>query len=70
MPYPKDDAWNRVTDSGAYIDKSKERIFLSKMREVKIFKFTIDGQLIKIFGKSPLWFTTCQRTKDFEEMIR
>lgn len=70
LPYPKDDAWNRITDSGAYIDISKEYIFLAKMREVKIFKFTKDGVLVKTFGKSPPWFTPCKKTKDFDEMIR
>lgn len=70
LSYPRNDAWNRVTDSLAFLDVSKNgEIYLVKSRGVSFFKFNKEGKLLKNFGKNPSYFLPAKRTKDFDIMI-
>lgn len=70
IPYSKNDGWNRITFSKSYVDVSKRgEIYLAKAREVKLFKFSGSGELIKEFGQNPPYFRACKLTKDFEKAV-
>lgn len=70
IPYPKDDGWNRITFSKSYVDVSKNGdIYFAKEREVKIYKFSRAGDLIKVFGQTPSYFRACKLTRDFEKAV-
>lgn len=65
--YPRDDMWNRVTDSLSFLDISNnEEIYFVKEREVKVFKFNKSGELVRKFGENPSYFYQCKKTKDFD----
>lgn len=70
IPYSKDDAWNRVTNSKSFVDVSQNGdIYFVKEKEVKFFKFSKKGEFLKNFGKNPPYFNPCQKTRDFEHAI-
>jgi len=61
------DAWNRITNSKAFVDVSnREEIYFVKERDVKFFKFDKKGNFLNNFGKNPSYFISCRKTKDFE----
>lgn len=69
--YPQSDAWNRITDAGAFLDFSKNGdIFLVKTSNVKFYKFSKHGNLNNNFGKNPSYFISCKKTEDFNQMER
>ncbi len=71
ITYPPDDAWNRITGLSLSVDISeKGEIFFVQSSEVKFYKFTKEGILIKTFGKNPSYFVPPRRTLDFENMLR
>ncbi len=71
ITYPPNDAWNRITGLSLFVDISeKGDIFFAKSSEVKFYKFTKEGELIKTFGKNPSYFLPPRRTSDFEKMLR
>jgi len=70
IPYDKNDGWNRVTSSKSFVDVSeKGDIYFVKEREVKLYKFSREGDLLKEFGRTPSYFRPCKITKDFEKAI-
>jgi hypothetical protein len=70
IPFSKNDGWNRVTSSKSVVDVSEQGdIYFVKAREVKLYKFSRDGNLIKEFGQNPSYFRPCKITKDFEKAV-
>ena len=70
ITFGKNDGWNRITNSRAFIDVSKDgQIYFVKEREVKFFKFDKNGEFLKNFGKNPSYFIPCQQNKDFERAV-
>ena len=72
IKYPKSDAWNRIISMIGYLDISKKRkeIYFVKQNKIKIYKFDIEGNFIKSFGKNPSYFIPCKRTKDFDIYLK
>ncbi|GEM_PF-1175716 len=72
IKYPKNDAWNRIISMIGFVDISRKRkeIYFVKQNKVKIYKFDIEGNFIKSFGKNPPYFIPCRRTKDFDIYLK
>jgi hypothetical protein len=70
ITFGENDGWNRITNSRAFVDVSKDgKIYFVKEREVKFFKFDKNGEFLKNFGKNPSYFIPCQQNKDFERAV-
>jgi len=70
ITFVKSDAWNRITNSRAFVDVSKKgEIYFVKEREVKFHKFDKEGKFLKNFGENPSYFVPCKITKDFKHAV-
>jgi len=70
ITFGKNDGWNRITNSRAFVDVSKDgQIYFVKESGVKFFKFDKNGIFLKSFGKNPSYFILCRQNKDFERAV-